>query len=260
MSRTTTGADAPYSSASVALQREFAAHLRDPDLNSAPAHIEERRLKIYRELVYNNIEGFISSGFPILRKLYADRDWHAMVRNFISCHTSTTPFFTELAREFIDYLEHEHRQQPCDGPFLLELARYEWAELALFVAAAELPEKQALAGGEALLDRPPQLSPLAWPMVFNYAVHKIGPAYQPSEAETEPVCLVVYRNRKHQVGFLQINTVTARLLELCEASPSSSAGALLEQIAAEMQHPDTATVLQGGKEMLAQLHNLDIIL
>ncbi|MBT8149571.1 MAG: DUF2063 domain-containing protein [Pseudomonadales bacterium] len=246
--------------ASVSLQREFAAHLRDPKKNPAPANIEERRLNIYRELVYNNIESFISSGFPILRKLYADSDWHAMVRSFISCHSSATPYFSELASEFIDYLEHEHQPQPCDGPFLLELARYEWAELALFVAAGELPEAKALADDAGLLDCVPRLSPLAWPMVFNYAVHKIGPAYQPTAAEPEPVCLVVYRNRQQQVKFLQINTVTARLLELCEAKPLHSARQLLEQIVAEMQHPDPATVIQGGKEMLAQLHNLDIIL
>ena len=37
-------------------QYAFAAHLRDPDANPAPPDIEDRRMKIYRELVYNNIE------------------------------------------------------------------------------------------------------------------------------------------------------------------------------------------------------------
>ena len=39
-------------------QIEFAAHLRHPQLNAAPANIEDRRLEIYRSLFFNNIEGF----------------------------------------------------------------------------------------------------------------------------------------------------------------------------------------------------------
>ena len=38
------------------VQREFAAHLRDPANNPAPGNIEERRLAIYRELFFNNVK------------------------------------------------------------------------------------------------------------------------------------------------------------------------------------------------------------
>ena len=50
-------------------QRHFAAHIRNPDLNSAPSGIEDRRMSIYRELFYNNVESFISNGFPVLRSI-----------------------------------------------------------------------------------------------------------------------------------------------------------------------------------------------
>ena len=69
------------------VQRAFAAHIREPSVYPAPADIEDRRMKIYRELFYKNIEGFISSAFPILRKLYSDTDWHQMVR-----HDQSTTF------------------------------------------------------------------------------------------------------------------------------------------------------------------------
>ena len=42
------------------LQRQLTAHLRDPG-SPPPAGIEERRLKIYRELFYNNVEGFLAN-------------------------------------------------------------------------------------------------------------------------------------------------------------------------------------------------------
>ena len=36
-------------------QYEFAAHLRDPENVPAPDGIEDRRMGIYRELFYNNL-------------------------------------------------------------------------------------------------------------------------------------------------------------------------------------------------------------
>ena len=55
-------------------QYEFTAHLRDPEKNPAPEGIEDRRLGIYRDLLYNNVEGFISGGFPVIRSIYNDEN------------------------------------------------------------------------------------------------------------------------------------------------------------------------------------------
>lgn len=56
-------------------QLEFAAHLRHPQLNKAPDNIENRRLAIYRKLFFNNIEGFLASGFPILKSIIQPQNW-----------------------------------------------------------------------------------------------------------------------------------------------------------------------------------------
>ncbi|MCW9031410.1 MAG: DNA-binding domain-containing protein, partial [Gammaproteobacteria bacterium] len=49
------------------MQYEFAAHIRNPALNQKPADIEARRMKIYNELFYNNIEDFIANTYPVLK-------------------------------------------------------------------------------------------------------------------------------------------------------------------------------------------------
>lgn len=238
------------------IQHAFAAHLREPEINPAPAGIEDRRMKIYRDLIYNNIEGFIASAFPIMRKLYQDAQWHAMIRDFIHRHQSQTPYFLEISEEFIDYLESERGQHPDDPVFLLELARYEWAELALFVADERIPDDE-LDDTDSLLDHIPLLSPLAWSMVFQFPVQKIGPDYRPEQPDAVPTCIVVYRNREDQVKFLDANPVTARLLELCEGNKTGRA--LLEQIATELNSADPVPVINGGADTLAQLRSLDII-
>ena len=48
------------------LQTEFTAHIRDPDRQAVPDGIEDRRMKIYRELFFNNISSLLASNFPAL--------------------------------------------------------------------------------------------------------------------------------------------------------------------------------------------------
>lgn len=244
----------------VAIQKRFSAHMRNPEVNAGPAFIESRRLKIYSDLVYNNIERLAVSAFPVVRSLYGDKDWQELVRNFICIHSCQTPYFTEWGGEFINYLENEHPASDSDQPFLLELARYEWAASALFFSDAENPVTMIKHDADAaIIDGVPHLSPLAWPMVFSYPVHKIGQHFQPHQPSADPVCLVVYRNRADQVRFLECNAVTGRMLELLEQGAGASGRDLLQTIAIELRHPELAQVIDGGRVILEQLHSLGII-
>ena len=80
-------------------QVAFAAHIRDPEGVAAPGDVEARRMAVYRELFYNNVEGFVSSGFPVLRSLYDDEPWHALVREFFIKHRCQTPYFLEISQK-----------------------------------------------------------------------------------------------------------------------------------------------------------------
>jgi uncharacterized protein len=241
------------------VQYAFAAHLRDPARNPAPPDVEDRRMKIYRELFYNNVEGFIAGAFPVLRRLYEDAAWHRMIRDYFSRHRAHTPFFHRIAEEFLHYLQDERAPQPEDPPFLLELAHYEWVELALAVSEAE-PDPAGVDPAGDLLDGVPVLSPLAWNLAYRYPVHRIAPEFRPAEPGAQPTCIVVYRDRRDTVGFLEINTVTARLLQLLEQSPGRSGREQLQAVAAELKHPRPETVIESGRELLEGLRRRDIIL
>ena len=79
-----------------AVQEAFEV-LSDPERRAAPPDIESRRVGIYRDLIYNNIESFLSGGFPVLRSLYSDERWHALVRDFVRDHVSHSPYFLETS-------------------------------------------------------------------------------------------------------------------------------------------------------------------
>ncbi len=238
-------------------QYEFAAHIRDPETNPPPAEVEARRMAIYSELFYNNVESFITSSFPVLRELYEDDQWHAMTREFFSRHKSTTPLFLEISQEFLIYLQSE-RDLENDPPFIQELAHYEWIELAASIADAEINFDQVNTTGN-FLEESPVLSPLVWPLNYQYPVHKISPNFQPQEPETEPVCLIVYRDSSDKVGFMETNPVTNRLLQLIQEIPENTGRQHLQKIAEEMQHPNPDVVISGGLEIMENLRKADIL-
>jgi hypothetical protein len=240
-------------------QYAFAAHIRDPERAPAPADIEDRRMEIYRELFYNNVESFLSGTFPVLRRIHDDRNWHALARDFFAHHRSRTPLFLEIPREFLNWLEHERNARPGDLPFLYELAHYEWVELALSVAE-ETPGKNNVDPEGDLLTGIPVLSPLVWQLAYHYPVHRIGPDFLPDRPGATPTFLVVYRDRKDEVGFMEVNPVTKRLLELLASEAGATGEKLLLDIAQELSHPQPGVVIDGGLEILNDLHKKDIIL
>jgi len=238
-------------------QYTLAAHLRNPEKNAPPADLEDRRLGIYRELIYNNLEGFLASGFPILRELIEDTHWHDMVRDFLERHQSHSPYFLEITQEFLQYLQEERGEVAGDPAFMLELAHYEWVELALDVSESEWPS-DVDPEGDLLLGRP-VVSPLAWNLSYQYPVHRIGPDFQPETPGPEPTFLIVYRDQQDSVQFMAANAVTVRLLQLLSGESPSTGREALSIVAAELQHPDPSALELMGLDLLQTLRAKDIL-
>jgi len=142
-------------------QYAFAAHIRDPENNPAPPNIEDRRMGVYRELFFNNLLSLLSRTFPVLTKLHSRKKWRSFIRQFMINHNAQTPYFLEIPKEFLAFLENEYEADDDDYPFLLELAHYEWAELALSVSEDSNDGQVVDADGD-FLDGIPFKSMLAW--------------------------------------------------------------------------------------------------
>jgi len=242
------------------IQYEFAAYIRNPLKNSKPKNIEDRRLAIYSELFYNNVEDFIASGFPVLRTLYTDEDWHAMIRDYFSRHKAKTPHFQEMAKEFVAFLQDEFQTRDCDPPFMLELAHYEWMETAVYVSTDVIEDDGVNLKGD-LLDEPVVISPLAWLLTYQWPVHEISVDHRPDVQCADPTLIIIYRDRAGEVGFMQVNPVTARLFELLDNDNKDITGRqALEQIATELQHPQPEVIVNGGLDTLRLLRKKDIVL
>lgn len=235
-------------------QYDFTAHIRDPRAHPRPPGVEARRMKIYNALLYNNVEGFLLSCFPVLRSLLGSRKWARLVRAFFSTHRSHTPYFRQIPDEFVQFLQNEWAMPEGYPPYLLALAHYEWIELVLAVSNK---------GNDGPVDAPgdliegvPVLNPVLANLRYDWPVHRIAPRRKIMPAETH---LLVFRDAADQVAFTEINAFTARLLTLL-ASGTLSGRAALENIAAESRHPNPAVILQAGSALLDDLRARGAIL
>ena len=239
------------------LQRDFAAHIRDPRSCPAPEGIEDRRMAIYRNLFFSNIKSFLSANFPVLKSLYEESAWNILCRDFYREHRCHTPLFPELPREFLQYLQ-ETRSDASDPPFMLELAHYEWVELALSLDESDF-ESSGIDPDADLLTGCPVLSPLAWPLSYRFPVHRISSDYQPATAPEEPTHLLVWRRRDFVIRFMQMNDVTRLLLETMHQNPGRTGLELLNSTAESIRHPRPEAVVQNGATLLADLLEKQVI-
>jgi len=248
----------PDRSRSQALQYAFTAHMRDPQENPAPAGIEDRRMGIYRDLIFCNVEQFISSNFPVIRTLYNDADWNALVRAFLREHLCHTPLFPEFGREFLRYLEFRQSQGRDDPPFLLELAHYEFAELALSLDENQIDAFAHAAGGDPVAGIP-VVSPLACVLAYRFPVHRISAEFRPDHAPEQPSVLLLVRGRDDVVRFHEINALSALLIERLRDNTELSGAQCLDALLAE--HGDASAQLRAaGTAVLRELQEREAIL
>lgn len=228
----------------------LASHVRDPKRHAGPPGIEARRLKIYRDLVFNNLDSLLAGGFPVIRRILGDDGWHALLCGFLARHRSETPLFPELGREFVAFLEsdagHDARR-----PWLAELAHYEWAELGLQLSDAALPPHDPQGD---LLDGIPLLSPLAWPLAYRWPVNRIGPDFQPSSPPAEPTFVLLRREADGRIHFSVLSPLLFRLLERIAANADANGRELLRQLADEAGQTDFGSFLHEAAPMLQRLH------
>ena len=229
------------------LQHAFIAHIKNPDKAPMPEGIADERMAVYRELFFNNVQGFVSSAFPVLKSLYKDADWHALVRQFYASYPCSSPYFLHIAEHFLHYLQQDYQQQADDPVFIQELAHYEWAEL--YLATKQLTQTETAVGADQLADAPLQLSALSMLLAYPYQVHQISVDYQPAQPG-EVQCYLLYRNAADEVKFVLINQLTAALLQTLQQAPGSTLQQLVQQLLPLLPQFNASQLQQGAISLL----------
>lgn len=238
-------------------QQQFARRLRDPAAAPLPDGVPPRRMAVYEELLFNNLESFLGSAFPISRRILGSDEWQPLVRRYFRDHCCESPLFRDIPGEFLAWFEPLAEDAFPQRPYLWEFMHYEWLELAVSIAPGEVDISRTDPAGD-LLDGRPALHPTAQLACYRYPVHHIGPENLPQE-ETGPYCYLLHRDDDDTVRFTQLNPLTLQLLQRLDEQRETGRAALTA-LAAQLQHPDPERFTTQGVEMVAELRRQGIII
>ena len=231
-------------------QIAFTAHIRNPSANKKPARVQNTRMAIYREIVFNNIFSSVSACFPVCKSILGVRAWRKLVRAFFADHQATTPIFREIPQQFLQFIDTK-----IDFPvYFLSLAHYEWVELAV---ASVQTDPIKLSKKTDLLNEKPMLAPAHMLLSYDYAVQSISKRHLPKG--TEQTYLLVFRNIENKVKFIELNPITFQLLNLIQTNELTGKQALTK-LAEEIAHPNVGAMITFGAEILTDLVNQQAII
>lgn len=241
-------------------QKEFVNYLRDPENQQRPSYAAKERIKVYEELLFNNVNGFVETAFPVLQSIIPTDDWKPLVRRFFIEHHCASPFFIEISKQFVDFLAASEQPLLSQFPYLIMLAHYEWLELSVSVRDETNGDPlQEMLDTKSLLT----LANTAEPASYQFPVHKISAENAHDEASvtpmTQPVYLVIYR--KHgvsEVNFLEVNAVTALACSYLQ-NRKVRFEELLEYLHQHLPQFALEQLQQHLEEMLHYLSSLNIV-
>ena len=234
-------------------QLAFTEYLRRPEMGEQ----RSRQQEIYRDSIYKNINQCIADVFPITNSIIPESEWELMIRKFISVHRLQTPYFLEICQEFLAYLMQTRKPLPSDHPFLLELAHFEWIQLALDIADMNSPECEHNSA-------PPEnslwkASPLVVGLTYLYPVHIIDECYLPTESGIHPTYLLVYRNRNDDVKTLATNNLNLRIIQLLQVHEKITHLKIFQLLSAELSDHSQEIILAKILTILCMLAEKEIV-
>ena len=194
----------------IELQRSFTQRLRHGAQEPLPENVTEKRMAIYESIVFETIEETLRANFPVLHSMLPEAHWEGLIRDYYTHYQAKSPYFYDISKQFLEHLQQEPSRW-TRYPFVLELAHYEWVELALSFSSEEIDWPKA---DEMHAERRLYLSPLCWPLVYQFPVHQLSRENKPFKTPDEPTYLSVYRDRNDDIQFLELNFLSLRLLDI----------------------------------------------
>lgn len=237
------------------VQKRFTQAVRNPDQSPISDAEARRRINIYQTLFFNNINQFLVNGFPVLHRVLRPQQWTTLARGFFISHSAQSPYFAHIPKEFVDYLAQ--RPDVLDGypAWVAELAHYEWLELDISIRHGDISEQLWQAAG---LPAYFAVSPLSELVSYRYEVHRISPNFIPANETALVYYYVVYRDAMDKVSFLQVNELTAFLIQ--NVGKRESFKALFQRIQAALPHRGANEIEHSLKQTLSELLQAQIFI
>lgn len=226
-------------------QAAFSQRMRDA-VGAMLPDVPSRQGTLYETLLFNNVCGFLDRCFPVSKQRLGNGLWRALSRRFYRLHVCATPYFREIPLEFITYIQSNDADLPA---WLPELLHYEWIELAVAGDPATLLSGTAPTRSLPVSDTVElKVNPTLQNLQYHWPVHRLTAetAQDETVAPDAVTCLLVYRRRDYNVQFMQVNPITACLMQLLAEirQPKSQLDEAMFQLFPAMDQPQLSAQIE----------------
>ena len=110
------------------------------------------------------------------------------------------------------------------------------------------------------LEGVPVLNPVCMPLAYEWPVHLISPEFIPNEKPQQQTYIIVYRMLDFKTSFVELNPVSAKLIENIQKNESKNGRELLIDIAKEINHPDENLIITTGLQIMQDMQQRQVLL
>lgn len=232
-------------------QDVYSRYLRAPQQEPLPEGIPARRSRVYEDLLFNNVCGFLDRCFPVARSLLDENAWRRLNRHFYQHWQCHTPYFSRIPLEFVRHLQAAASDLELPE-FFAELVDYEWRELDVDLHPEKVPRVHLPTDDNYRL----KLNPTLQNLQYQWPVHQISKTNIPDAPK--PTFLLVYRSYDHRVHFMEVNAVTAALLQILQETPAHP-NAAIAHLAELMPTVNRQALQEFGTPLLLDLLQKNVL-
>ena len=241
------------------MQRRLTAHLRDPEAHPPPEGPEDRRIGIYRRLVFGNVSRLLEANFPLARKQLGKPAFAALVRSFLREHRAATPYFPRLAGEFQQWYQAAQSSRAHDPPWLGELILYESEKRRLRHLEDPAPSPEIDPKGDVVSGIPAP-SPLLRLLTLRHPVRKSKDGKLSDAPPEVPTFLLLRRDRAGRMQTDELGVLAAGLLAMALDEGGRTGRELLENMLEQAPPDSRPTLMRQGEAVLRRFHRIGVLL
>ena len=259
--RTAASTPAPGKSATTAeIQRQYTRYLRDPDNAPLPSGTDAMRMRLCAVHFRAKLCHLLRLRMPgLVGALGKDRTL-ALLNDYVRLPRMSLGGGSSFEDSFLRWLKDECAA-PALPPWIPDFVEFTLA--AMQVKSPPVDSGLALDSDGDLLAGVPVFSEPARLLCLGWPVHRVDGDFNPNTGANpkEPTWLIVYRNRRGEGGYLELNRMAADVVARVRDNFTGRTGAeILADANAGFSFNDPGAVLRDGFGILEALRQRDIIL
>ena len=239
------------------LQAGFVDSVRDSKAK-LPQGVDGERMKIYRRLVYNSIDGFFSRMFPASKRFFGP-SWGVEVEAFIANHKSSCALFHQFGSEFLAWLKATKGKDS----WVYQLAHFEWSKIELELADLKFGNRLKTRGpppSSVTFNEPKQrlkLSPLVKLVRYSWPIWELAQGAKTKPKKPAPSNILIWRKLStHKLEVMQAPDGVVVLVELAALQEEFSS----ETLTAKIEPVPSPRIKEKLRELLATMLGEEIFM